>query len=94
MAWQPDELEALDRSTIAGHPKLELDPAPTREAVWRPWGVRWKERTPEPVVVYLCANCERLRTVLFLTKDRWLCTACRNEGDAQPTFVPINRPNN
>lgn len=42
-------------------------------------------------LIYLCANCERMRTVLFLSKDRWLCTACRNEGTAQPTYVPIGR---
>lgn len=75
---------------IGGHPALLLDPEPgAPEPHWRPWGIKWKHPKSEPVVIYLCANCERMRTVLFLSKDRWLCTACRNEGVERPQLVPI-----
>ena len=78
---------------IKGHPKIELEPeAQPAEPHWRPWGIKWKEPKPEPVVIYLCACCERVRTVLFLSNDRWLCTACRNEGTERPSFIPIGKP--
>lgn len=42
--------------------------------------------------ITVCAECEALRTVLFLSKDRWYCTRCRAEGDARPTVIPLHRP--
>lgn len=86
MSWEP--------RVIGGHPALVLEPddsLTTPEPHWRPWGIRWKYPKSEPTVIHLCANCERMRTVLFLSHDRWLCTACRNEGTARPTVVPIGR---
>ena len=92
MSWTPEGLEALGKRLIKGHPTLDLEPAEQQPvARWRPWGVSWKTPEPEPVTIYLCANCERVRTVMFLTEDRWLCTSCRNEGDARPALVPISR---
>lgn len=44
-----------------------------------------------PTTITVCANCERMRTVLFLSRDRWFCTACRAEGDARPTMIPLKR---
>ena len=77
---------------IKGHPTIELEPSfPAVEPHWRPWGISWKQPEPQPVVIYVCANCERMRTVLFLSEDRWLCTACRNEGSERPTFIPVTR---
>lgn len=38
----------------------------------------------------VCAECGRMRTVLFLSRDRWYCTACRNSGDARPTTIPMS----
>lgn len=40
----------------------------------------------------VCAGCGSLRSVLFLSRDRWYCTACRNEGDARPTVVALSHP--
>ena len=37
----------------------------------------------------VCAHCGSLRTILFLRKDRWLCTKCRMEGNAVPNMFPI-----
>lgn len=42
--------------------------------------------------ITVCSGCERLRTILFLSRDRWLCTSCREEGDARPTQVPLSNP--
>lgn len=42
--------------------------------------------------VTVCAECERMRTVLWLSRDRWYCTACRNQGDARPTTIPMSMP--
>lgn len=90
MNWTPESLAALDKRIINGHPavEIELDPGPP-EPHWRPWGLKWKTAKPERQIVYLCANCERLGNVLFLTEDRWICTSCKNEGNARPTFVPV-----
>lgn len=43
-----------------------------------------------PVTITVCAGCGQLRTVLFLSRDRWYCSACRVEGDARPTMIPIS----
>jgi hypothetical protein len=42
--------------------------------------------------ISVCSDCGSIRTILYLSKDRWLCTACRSEGDARPTQVPVSRP--
>jgi hypothetical protein len=60
---------------IGGHPSLSLDPAVG----------------PRTVNVTLCANCEKMRTVLFLTGDRWFCMNCKSEGIAKPTSIPLTR---
>ena len=84
MSWEP--------KVIRGHPALILDPEEQAPAPhWRPWGIKWKAEKAEPVVIHVCAECGRLRTILFLSEDRWLCTACRNEGQARPTVIPIGR---
>lgn len=40
----------------------------------------------------VCGECERMRTILFLSKDRWLCTSCRNEGVKNPESVNLTNP--
>jgi hypothetical protein len=40
-------------------------------------------------LITVCASCGELRTILFLTRDRWLCTRCRAEGAAPPNLYPI-----
>jgi translation initiation factor 2 beta subunit (eIF-2beta)/eIF-5 len=42
--------------------------------------------------ITVCAECEKVRTILFLSGDRWFCTSCRNSGDARPTQVPVSNP--
>jgi hypothetical protein len=42
-----------------------------------------------PVTITVCAGCGEMRTILFLSGDRWFCTKCRAEGDARPTMIPI-----
>jgi hypothetical protein len=43
----------------------------------------------DPVVVTVCADCGRMRSVLFLDRDRWFCTGCRAEGVTTPNLYPI-----
>lgn len=45
-----------------------------------------------PLQITVCAGCGHLRTVLFLSRDRWFCTACRTSGDARPTQIPVSNP--
>jgi ribosomal protein L37AE/L43A len=37
----------------------------------------------------VCAECQQVRTILFLSSDRWYCSQCRAEGDAKPKLYPI-----
>jgi len=45
--------------------------------------------TGDPVVITVCSECERMRSILWLTKDRWMCKDCRAEGAAPPNYFPI-----
>lgn len=50
-------------------------------------------RTSRPALkITVCAECESLKSVLFLSRDRWFCTTCRTEGDARPTQIPVSNP--
>lgn len=42
-----------------------------------------------PVLITVCSGCGRMRSILFLSKDRWLCTGCRAEGTSPPNLFPI-----
>jgi len=37
----------------------------------------------------VCAQCGALRTILFLTADRWYCSKCRFECTVPPKFYPV-----
>jgi hypothetical protein len=41
-------------------------------------------------VITVCAECGRMRTVLFLDGDRWFCVGCRAEGATAPNYFPSN----
>jgi len=43
----------------------------------------------DPIVITVCAECGRMRSVLFLDRDRWFCTGCRAEGAAAPNLYPV-----
>lgn len=58
---------------IKGHPVIELEP-----------GVG-----SEPVVITVCAECGEMRSVLWLTKDRWYCRSCKAAGAKPPKLYPI-----
>jgi translation initiation factor 2 beta subunit (eIF-2beta)/eIF-5 len=40
-------------------------------------------------MITVCAECGEMRTILFLTRDRWYCTKCRAEGAAPPNLYPV-----
>jgi hypothetical protein len=42
-----------------------------------------------PTLITVCAECGELRTILFLSRDRWFCTRCRAEGAAPPNLYPV-----
>jgi hypothetical protein len=42
------------------------------------------------ILITVCANCGEMRTILFLSKDRWFCTKCRVEGATAPNLYPIS----
>ena len=58
---------------ISGHPVVEL----------------YLAADQEPRLITVCANCGQLRTILFLSKDRWFCSKCRTEGATRPNLYPI-----
>ena len=42
-----------------------------------------------PVTITVCSGCGRMRSILWLDKDRWFCNNCRAEGSARPSMFPI-----
>ncbi len=40
-------------------------------------------------LITVCAECGQMRTILFLTGDRWYCSKCRAEGAAPPNLYPL-----
>lgn len=47
-------------------------------------------KSGEPVVLTVCCSCGHLRTILWLSGDRYYCSQCRAEGDSRPTVIPIS----
>jgi hypothetical protein len=43
----------------------------------------------QTTMVTVCAHCGQLKTILFLRRDRWYCSACRIEGNAPPNLYPV-----
>lgn len=43
----------------------------------------------EAVAITVCAECGKLRTVLWLDQDRWYCSSCRTQGRSKPKMFPI-----
>lgn len=43
----------------------------------------------EPTLITVCANCGHMRTILFLTGDRWFCFRCKTEGATRPNLYPV-----
>lgn len=42
--------------------------------------------------ITVCATCEKVSSILFLSQDRWFCTNCREEGDTRPTQIAVSNP--
>lgn len=43
----------------------------------------------EPTLITVCANCGQMKTILFLSKDRWFCFQCKSEGQTKPQLYPV-----
>lgn len=63
----------MPENEIKGHPAIEV-----------PVG-----NNGHTTLITVCGNCEEMRTILFLTKDRWFCWKCKMEGVAPPQMFPI-----
>lgn len=59
---------------IHGHPSAELYLVPDGP----------------PTLITVCASCGEMRTILFLSKDRWFCFRCKSEGASPPNLYPIS----
>jgi hypothetical protein len=42
-----------------------------------------------PVTITVCSECGELRTILWLSRDRYYCSKCKAAGDRRPTMIPI-----
>ena len=38
----------------------------------------------------VCAQCGAVRSILFLTADRWYCSACRFQCSVPPKLYPVS----
>jgi ribosomal protein S27AE len=38
----------------------------------------------------VCAQCGAVRSILFLTEDRWYCSKCRFECSVPPRLYPVS----
>ena len=43
-----------------------------------------------PVTITVCCECGEMRTVLWLSGDRWFCSKCKAQGDSRPTMIPLS----
>jgi len=59
--------------TISGHPSI-----PIYTTIHGP-----------PTLITVCAECGKMRTILWFDEDRWFCTACKTEGATAPNLFPI-----
>ena len=64
---------AVNTLEICGHPVVEL----------------YLSAEQEPVLLTCCAECGQLKTILFLSRDRWFCFKCKTEGATPPNLYPI-----
>ena len=63
-----------DAATIQGHPEEAL----------------LNEQGEVITMLTVCCECGALRSILFLSRDRWYCSACRVEGKAPPQLFPVS----
>jgi hypothetical protein len=47
------------------------------------------EGSDNPVLITVCAECGEMRTILWLTDDRWYCRTCRAAGSKPPNLYPV-----
>lgn len=55
-------------------------------------GMDYQSADGRELRIQLCAECGAMRSVLWLTGDRWYCRACRAEGVQKPTVIPVSNP--
>jgi ribosomal protein S27AE len=70
----------VDAANYQPHPH-EITDHPVREFYLAP--------DVEPTLITVCANCGHMRTILFLSSDRWICFKCKTEGQTKPNLHPV-----
>lgn len=55
-------------------------------------GVEYQSSDGRTLRITVCAECGELRSLLWLTGDRWYCRHCRAEGVGRGAQVPISNP--
>lgn len=55
-------------------------------------GIEYESADKRQLKVDVCASCGSMRSVLWLSVDRWYCRVCRNEGMQKPTMIPVSNP--
>lgn len=50
------------------------------------------ESPTQTLRITVCAECGSLRSVLWLSSDRWYCRSCRAEGAGKSKLIPISNP--
>ena len=55
-------------------------------------GVQYESADGRQLTVTVCAECGELRSLLWLTGDRWYCRSCRAEGVGRGKLIPVTNP--
>ena len=55
-------------------------------------GIDYESTDGRTLTITVCAECGALRTLLWLTGDRWYCRECRAEGVGKGMLVPVSNP--
>jgi hypothetical protein len=43
----------------------------------------------EPTLITVCAQCGHMKSIIFLSKDRWFCFQCKTQGETKPDLYPV-----
>lgn len=55
-------------------------------------GIEYQSADGRELRISVCSECGELKTILWLSGDRWYCRSCRAEGVEAPTVIPVTNP--
>lgn len=50
------------------------------------------ESDTQKIRITVCSECGTMRSVLWLSTDRWYCRSCKAEGAGKTTLIPLSNP--